>query len=161
MNSIKLEELSDYSEDKKGLGDFQRTYLFPSLLGIVIALTGFLLIIAEMEASHHQHGTNATLLDKLWVSFEKMTSETGVGTGIHWYLPGAVFAAGLILCAITMLLMSLATPVSSISKMKMEKYWNADAEPGVSEIIYVDRSSRTYFRRVYAARNRGPRFPVR
>ncbi len=160
MDRINLEDLSDYQEDKKGFRDFQRPYLIPSLLGMAMALLGFLLTIAEMEASHYHHGGEVTFLDKLWLHFEGITNEAGISLGLHRYLPVIIFVGGLALFAITMLVMALATPVSSISKMKMKKYWNANPEPGVREIIYVDRSSKTYFRRVFAARNRGPNMPV-
>jgi len=161
MESINLEDLFDYQEDKKGLRDFQRPYLIPSLLGMALAIAGFLLMIAEMEASHYHRGGEVTLLDKLWFHFEKITNEAGVGLGIHGYLPASIFAGGLILFAATILFMALATPVSSISKIKMEKYWNANPEVGETEMIYVDRSSKTYFRRVFAASNRGPDIPVK
>jgi hypothetical protein len=159
MDNINLEELSGYQEDEKGLRDFQRPYLIPSLLGMAIALTGFVLMISEMEASHHYRGQELTFLDKVWFHFEKVMQEAGVAPGVHGYLPAAFFAGGLILLSATMLVMARATPVSSISKNKMEKYWNANPDPGVTEIIYVDRSSRTYFRRVFATRGRGPNTP--
>jgi len=160
MDSINLEELSGYQEDEQGLRDFQRPYLIPSLLGMVIALTGFILMIAEMETSHHYRGQEITFLDKVWFHFENVTKEAGIDSGIHWYLPAAFFAGGLLLSLATMFVMALATPLSSVSKNKMEKYWNANPDPGVTEIIYVDRSSRTYFRRVFAARSRGPNTPA-
>jgi hypothetical protein len=156
MESINLEELSGYQEDKKGLRDFQRSYLILSLLGMAIALTGFVLMISEMEASHYYRGQEFTFLDKVWFHFEKVTQEAGVTPGVHWYLPVALFSGGLLISLATMLVMARSTPVSSISKNKMEKYWNANPDPGVSEIIYVDRFSRTYFRRVFATRGRGP-----
>jgi S-adenosylmethionine:diacylglycerol 3-amino-3-carboxypropyl transferase len=74
----------------------------------------------------------------------------GIHPPIQAYLPAAFFVGGLLFLAGTILCMGRATPVSSISGAKMEKYWNANAAPGVREIIYVDRQSRTYFRRVFA-----------
>jgi len=150
MDKINLDELSGYQEDKKGLSDFQRPYLIPSLLGFAIAIAGFILLIAEMDASHYHRGGEISFLDRIWFHFEKLTREVGVASGVHGYLPATIFAGGLALLAVTMFFMSLATPISSISNMKMEKYWNANPDPGSTEIIYVDRSSKTYFRRVFA-----------
>jgi hypothetical protein len=129
---------------------------------MALALTGFVLMLAEMEASHYHRGEEVSFLDKVWFHFERVTKQAGVDSGVHWYLPAAFFAGGLIISLATMLVMARATPVSSISKNKMEKYWNANPDPGVTEIIYIDRSSKTYFRRVFAARGRGPNvFPIR
>jgi hypothetical protein len=154
MDKISLEELSGYQKDDKGLRDFQRAYLLPSLLGVVIAIMGFVLMIAEMDASHYYRGGEVTFLDKVWFQFESLTRQAGIGAGVHRYLPAAVFIGGLAFLALTMLCMGLATPVSSISREKMEKYWNANPDPGQTEIIYVDRSSKTYFRRVFATLGR-------
>ncbi len=150
MDKINLDELSDYQEDLKGLSNFQRSYLIPSLLGFAIAVAGFILVIAEMEASHYHRGAQVTFLDNVWFHFEKITKEVGVASGVNACLPAAIFAGGLALLAVTMFFMSLVTPISSISSLKMEKYWNANPRPGDREIIYVDRSSKTYFRRVFS-----------
>lgn len=159
MDTISLDELSGYREDEQGLRNFQRPYLLPSLLGMAVAIAGFILMIAEMEASRYYRNAPLTFLDKVWFQFESLTREVGIGVGIHWYLPAGIFIAGVGLLALTMLVMAASTPVSSISNLKMEKYWNANPDPGASEMIYVDRSSRTYFRRVFATRGRGPNIP--
>ena len=152
MNSIDLQNLSGYQEDPKGLRDFQRPYLAPSLAGVVIALAGFVLLISEMEASHYYRGQQMGFLDKLWFGFQKLAKGAGVQAGVDWFIPPTIFIGGLLLAGLTMLVMSRATPVSSISNLKMEKYWNANADPGCTEIVYVDRSSKTYFRRVFVRR---------
>jgi hypothetical protein len=74
MDSIDLQDFSGYQEDPKGLRDFERPYLIPSLLGMAIAIAGFLLMIAEMEASHYHRGGKVTLLDKLWFRFERISN---------------------------------------------------------------------------------------
>jgi hypothetical protein len=56
LETIDLNELQGYEEDTKGLRDFQRPYLFPSLLGMATVLTGFVLAISEMQASHYYRG---------------------------------------------------------------------------------------------------------
>jgi hypothetical protein len=155
MTSIDLRELAGYQEDAKGLSNFQRPYLIPSLLGIVIALGGFVLMIAEMEASHYYSGQKAGTLDLIWFRYEKLVHGASFLSGVSSYLPTALFASGLLIFAGTMFCMAKATPVSSISKQKMEKYWNANPKRGAREIIYVDRPSKTYFRRVFASQGRG------
>jgi hypothetical protein len=155
MESIDLKELSGYEEDAKGLSNFQRPYLIPSLLGMAVALGGFVLMIAEMEASHYYRGQKAGTLDLIWFRYEKLVHGASFLSGVSSYLPAALFVSGLLIFAGTMFCMATATPVSSISKQRMEKYWNANPKRGEREIIYVDHPSRTYFRRVFASRGRG------
>jgi hypothetical protein len=150
LKTIDLNELAGYEEDAKGLRDFQRAYLFPSLLGLAVTLGGFFLVIAEMQASHLYRGQTPGFLQRVWLSFESAAPGIGLHPPLQAYLPAALFVGGLLFLAGTMLIMARATPVSGVSGEKMEKYWNADAAPGVREIIYVDRESHTYFRRVFA-----------
>jgi hypothetical protein len=158
MEKINLNELADYEEDAKGLSNFQKPYLPPSLLGLAITLGGFVLLISEMEASHYYRGEKAGTMDLIWFRFEKMMHAAGSISATTSYLPTFIFVAGLLIFLATMFVMSRATPVSSISGQKMEKYWNANPDRGAREIIYVDRPSKTYFRRVFASSG-GPRQP--
>jgi len=152
MESINLAELSGYQEDAETLSKFQRPYLAPSLLSMGIALLGFLLFISEMEATHYYLGQTPGFLQELWFHVEGLLKPTGASPLLRACLPGILFFGGVIAGFLTMFAMSRATPISCVSGQRMEKYWNATPDrPGDREIVYVDRSSRTYFRRVFAS----------
>jgi hypothetical protein len=160
MDKIDLAELSGYQEDFETLNKFQRPYLLPSLGAIILALCGFLLFIAEMQASHFQRGQKAGSLDTVWFDYEGALKGVGAPGSLISCLPAILFFGGLAAFATTMFVMSRATPVSCVSGQRMEKYWNATPDqPSDREIVYVDRTSRTYFRRVFSSTS-GPRTPV-
>jgi hypothetical protein len=160
MDKIDLAELSGYQEDFETLNKFQRPYLLPSLGAIILALCGFLLFIAEMQASHFQRGQQAGFLDTVWFDFVSTLKSVGVSGSLISCLPAIVFFGSLAAFATTMFIMSRVTPVSCISGQRMEKYWNATPDqPGDREIVYVDRTSRTYFRRVFSSTS-GPRTDI-
>jgi hypothetical protein len=153
MKSITLQEISGYQEDKKGLSNFQRPFLIPSLLGLAIALAGFVLFIASCDS--RQVSSPPGFMNKLWAHAERLMTQVGIAREWHGAVPIIFFFGGILFLFLTTFCMRWATPKSGISGMKMEKYWNADAPPGVREIIYIDRSSRTFFRRVVSTTSRG------
>lgn len=155
MDKINLKELSGYQVDENGLRDFERPYFVPSLLAVGITIAGFVLMIGEMESAHFHQDAEISLLNRFWFYFERTTHAAGVSLGICRYLPAVLFVGGLVLFLAIMVRMALATPLSRVSNKKMEKYWNANPDPGCTEVIYVDRFSKTYFRRIFARRGRG------
>jgi hypothetical protein len=157
MDSIDLAELSGYQEDKETLNKFQRPYLAPSLTAFVVALFGFLLTFAEMQSSNYYHGEPTGFLDRIWFHFEGTLARAGAPPLVISSLPPTLFFGGLAAFTTVIFAMSRAIPVSCVSGQRMEKYWNATPDrPGDREIVYVDRSSRTYFRRVFVSTS-GPR----
>jgi len=160
MDKIDLAELSGYQEDIETLQKFQRPYSLPSLGAVVFALCGFLLFISEMQASHFQRGQLSGILDTVWIDFAGAFKGVGAPGALISCLPAILFFGGLAAFATTMFVMSQATPVSCVSGQRMEKYWNATPDrPGDREIVYVDRTSRTYFRRVISSTS-GPRTAI-
>ena len=157
MDKINLAELSGYQEDLETLQKFQRPYLLPSLAGMVLALFGFLLFISEAQASHFHRGQQPGFLDTVWFDFENTLKGFGASPLLISWLPAIIFFGSLAALATTMFVMSQVTPISCVSGQRMEKYWNATPDrTGDREIVYVDRTSRTYFRRVFASTS-GPR----
>lgn len=161
MDKIRLKELSEYREDATGLRNFQRPYFAAAFLGVILAIAGFILIVAEIEARGGHHGWDLTVMGKVWLRFEQLINQASMNPEIHWYVPAALFLIGLGVFLSTMVSMALATPTSRVSGEKLEKYWSADAESGSKEIVYVDRSAKTYFRRVYVRRPKPSNIPRR
>jgi hypothetical protein len=152
MKTITLDELAGYREDPKSLRNFERAYLPPSLLGVIFIVAGLVLFVAESNSGHSAFKGGFT--DAIWIRFKELLGNLGIPVAFQAYAPFAIFSCGVLLFLGTILWMRMATPRSAVSGLKMEKYSNASPTPGVSEIIYVDRSSKTYFRRVFATRSR-------
>jgi hypothetical protein len=124
MQEIALNELQKggYVEDRASLRAFERRYRW-------LVIPGALLCLAPYP-----------FMRLVWSPFSDPT--------VHSSLVSVLFLIGIALCWVAVSLAKRATPVSLRSGAPMMPFLRSDAPTNMTEYLYVDLQSHSYFARV-------------